>query len=203
MICYRQLVDNIHQQGFHLIDDFLAPMYAEALRGLALDLAERGQYEQGKIGSSQQSVNNQTIRRDQRYWLDERSGNDTITAYFQAMSAISTALNQQLFLGLSDFETHFAIYPPGAFYKKHVDQFNNNNDRRISCVYYLNENWQEHYGGYLRLYDHDDSLLADVMPTGNRLICFRSDLPHEVCETRQTRLSIAGWMKARSLRTAW
>lgn len=198
MICMTQLADNIHRQGFHLVDDFLDQNSANALRTTAQQLAKSHQYQNAKIGGHGQASSNPDIRRDQLHWLDERSDNPAIASYFQAIKSISNTLNQQLFLGLMDFETHFALYPPGAFYKKHIDQFNNKQDRRISCVYYLNKDWQDEFGGQLRLYDHDDNLLASVMPTANRLICFLSDLPHEVCETRQIRLSIAGWMKRRS-----
>jgi|GEM_PF-4071125 len=138
MICHTQLADDIHRQGFYLVDDFLDSNQANDLRILAQQLAETGHYQHGKIGSQVQSVSDLSIRRDQRHWLDEASDVPAVSHYFAAMKAVSNTLNEQLFLGLTDFETHFALYPPGAFYKKHVDQFHNKKDRRISCVYYLN-----------------------------------------------------------------
>jgi SM-20-related protein len=88
---------------------------------------------------------------------------------------------------------------PNGFYKKHVDQFATTKDRRISCVYYLNENWQPDFGGELTLYNTQDELLTHVQPLGNRFVCFNSDMPHEVCTAYQTRYSIAAWLKVRSL----
>ena len=32
-------------------------------------------------------------------------------------------LNRALFLGLFEFEGHFALYPEGAFYRTHYDSF--------------------------------------------------------------------------------
>lgn len=107
-------------------------------------------------------------------------------------------LNHALYLSLHEFETHFAIYQPGSFYKKHVDQFQSTKNRKISCVYYLNEQWQPSFGGKLNLYSPQDELLSEVIPLGNRLICFNSELPHEVELTHCTRYSIAGWMKTRT-----
>ena len=55
-------------------------------------------------------------------------------------------LNRALFLSLKDYETHFAIYPPGTFYEKHVDQFQSSGARKISFAFYLNENWTQSDG---------------------------------------------------------
>jgi SM-20-related protein len=93
---------------------------------------------------------------------------------------------------------HFAVYAPGSFYKRHVDQFATTKTRKISCVYYLNEKWLEEYQGELTLYDKENNLLQNVLPIGNRLICFNSELPHEVNPTLQTRYSITTWMKTRN-----
>jgi SM-20-related protein len=199
MVCYEEIVEAIYDRGFHVIDEFLPIEHVRGLRQYAHHLMAGNQFQAAKIGSQQNASTNQTIRRDKIYWLDESNENPNIQAYFTAMKAISTAFNQQLFLGLVDFETHFALYQPDSFYKKHIDQFSNKQERRISCVYYLNEEWQMSFGGQLTLYDKNDEILTSILPTSNRLVCFISDLPHEVSKTTQTRLSIAGWMKTRAL----
>ncbi|MBI2785834.1 MAG: 2OG-Fe(II) oxygenase, partial [Legionella longbeachae] len=79
------------------------------------------------------------------------------------------------------------------------DQFASQKTRKISCVYYLNSNWQLEFGGELKIYDEEGQLLQNVLPIENRFICFSSELPHEVCLTHQPRYSITGWMKTRSL----
>ena len=56
-------------------------------------------------------------------------------------------------------------------------------------------------GGQLNLYNQQDELIRAVFPEGNRFICFNSELPHEVALTHQTRYSITGWMKTRTLST--
>ena len=47
-------------------------------------------------------------------------------------------LNQSLFLGLNELEAHFAHYPAGSGYQRHLDSFQNSNLRRITIVVYLN-----------------------------------------------------------------
>ena len=194
-----ELAENIYKRGFHIIDHFLDDPHYHALSDLLKTRYELGKLNEAKIGHRERANNNISVRQDKTSWLDDVPGNPAINAYFSAIHAIRLNLNQSLFLGLTDFETHFAVYPPGAFYKKHVDQFKTTQDRRISCVYYLNKTWQQEFGGELTLYNIADQKLCSVLPRGNRFVCFSSELPHEVCETQQTRYSIAGWLKIRAI----
>jgi SM-20-related protein len=103
-------------------------------------------------------------------------------------------LSRALFLPLRDFESHFAIYPPGTFYKRHRDNFQKQNHRLLSLVLYLNENWSPEQGGTLRIYPEAEEP-KDVEPIGGRLVIFRSDLEHEVLPCHAPRYSITGWMR--------
>ncbi len=77
------------------------------------------------------------------------------------MDSLREAMNRGLFLGLEDFESRFALYPPGAFYLRHVDRFRDDDRRMVSAVLYLNDEWLPEYGGQLRMY-LDESLEQDV-----------------------------------------
>lgn len=193
----QNISDAIVTQGYHLIDSFMNEKDYFALLDEAKGLAQEGLFRSAKIGSNLNATLNETIRSDSICWVDDAPLSPAINHYVSAIQQLSRQLNQSLYLGLFDFETHFAVYQPGDFYKKHVDQFATKKTRRISCVYYLNPDWTPDMGGELKLYDSCDQLLATVFPQGNRLICFSSELPHEVCETRATRYSIAGWLKTR------
>ena len=81
----------------------------------------------------------------------------------------------------------------------HYQNLCKNLDRRISCVYYLNHNWQPEHGGELILYHKDNQLHTTIQPYGNRLVCFNSDLPHEVSTSHRMRYSIAAWFKVRTI----
>lgn len=192
------LSDAIFRQGYCVIDRFLEDNDYATLCSLAKHLNEQGEFRSGRVGNTLHLSQHETIRKDSILWLDKQ-GIPATTPYFQAIRQVSEDLNQTLFLGLTDFEAHFAFYSAGSFYKKHRDQFANQKERRISCVYYLNSNWLPSYGGALKLYDASERLLVEVLPEGNRFICFESNLLHEVCTAYQPRYSIAGWLRVRAL----
>lgn len=197
----QQLDDDIHTKGFFIIDDFLGNNHYQSLWETLQVVYRDGSFRAAKIGQNIDANHVPTIRNDQIYWLDEDSDDTAINAWFTKINGIRSILNQSLFLGLNNIEAHFAVYQLGNFYKKHVDQFATTLDRRISCVYYLNENWQPEHGGELKLYSLDEKTHTMIEPRANRLVCFNSNLPHEVCTTRHIRYSIAGWLKVRSMST--
>lgn len=195
----NQIDESIYHHGFYISDAFLDAAHYQELNNILKQAYLNGRFKLAKVGSSLNASQDLTIRNDQICWLDEEMPNVAIQTYFNKMHAIQTELNQSLFLGLNSIEAHFAVYQPGRFYKKHVDQFKGNLDRRISCVYYLNDDWQPEHGGELTLYDKNDNCLIRVEPKGNRFICFNSDLPHEVSVAHHIRYSIAGWLKVRGM----
>ena len=181
------------------MDDFLDQTVFQALQVAIRAKHQDGAFKLAKIGQSIHKSINQTVRNDEISWLDDQADCPAVHAYFSALDTLRVSLNQSLCLGLVDHEAHFAIYPPKHFYKRHVDQFAASKDRRISCVYYLNEHWEQAYGGELVLYDTSGEPLVSIMPKGNRLVCFNSDMVHEVLTSHQMRCSIAAWLKTRPM----
>lgn len=106
-------------------------------------------------------------------------------------------LNRRLFLGLFSFESHFAHYSPGDFYKKHYDAFRGGANRILSIVVYLNHGWQPDDGGELVLYlDDKDREGIKVTPSfGSVAIFLSEEFPHEVLPATRDRYSIAGWFR--------
>lgn len=191
--------DAIYNQGYHIIDDFLEEHYHKRLQNIIKTFDEEGLLKQAKIGHLKGHMQNLMIRRDKIHWIDEWHEDEAIQVYIHRLNGLSKLLNESLFLGLHDFEAHFAIYKAGDFYKKHVDQLHNTSERRISCVYYLNDQWNDLYGGELKLYHTNGHALATIMPESNRFVCFKSELPHEVAVTSHPRYSIAAWLKSRKI----
>ena len=191
--------DHLALQGYYIADNFFEEELYQLLASVAQSIHQKGLFQSAKIGMHIQAKHNSFIRKDEIYWLDHVCEYPSVKLYLQRMNELAISLNQLLFLSLSEFETHFAVYQPGSFYRKHVDQFHVTKTRKISCVYYLNKNWQSCFGGALKLYSQKDELVEEIAPLGNRFVCFDSELPHEVCATSQTRYSIAGWMKTRPL----
>ena len=88
-----------------------------------------------------------TVRNDKTHWLTRET--EAQTRFLDIMESLRSAMNRRLFLGLFEFEAHFALYEPGGFYQKHKDSFTGAANRILTTVTYLNENWQDEDGGYL------------------------------------------------------
>jgi len=107
---------------------------------------------------------------------------------------LKDSLNRNFFIGLEDFEGHFAIYPEGSFYKKHLDQFKTQQLRLITCILYLNFDRKTDDGGELRIYTEKETV--DILPEACKFICFRSDeIYHEVLPCKSKRFSLTGWLR--------
>lgn len=147
------------------------------------------------IGREQAFQVNTQIRKDETRWLTDEDPIDT--AYLAAMSAFRLAMNERLFLGLFDYEAHYAHYAPGAFYKRHVDAFKGQSSRILTTVLYLNPAWQTQDGGQLVIYQPDsDAIVTTVEPELGTFVVFLSDqFPHEVLACKQDRYSISGWFR--------
>jgi len=65
---------------------------------------------------------------------------------------------------------------PNGFLKIHVDFHKNKKlklNRRVNFLIYLNENWEENYGGHLELWDKDMSMcVSKILPIFNRVAMF-------------------------------
>src|SRR5690606_3894991 len=92
------------------------------------------------------------IRSDHVYWLDPDNLTPLQSEYWSRIDQLRLMFNQEFYLGLKSFEAHLAKYPPGSFYKRHIDQFQQVSYRIISCILYLNADWREGDGGELRIF---------------------------------------------------
>lgn len=198
LITSSLFIESLALNGYCVIDDWLAQRHYQGLQLLADITYKRNCFNPAKIGPSEQAIKRADIRRDSILWLDPFKDNEHVIAYYKALGKLIQVLNAELFLGIQHIEAHFAVYAPGTFYKKHVDQFLGKYDRKISCVYYLNEDWHTDYGGELTLYQKNNPPQS-ITPIGNRLVCFCSDMLHEVMITHKKRISIASWLKSRTM----
>jgi SM-20-related protein len=188
----------IEEEGFAVTNDFLP---AGAIAALARDARNRdaaGEFQDAGVGRGGARRQRSDIRGDRIAWLDESEVNAATRPWWSALERLRVALNQALFLGLFCFEGHYAIYPPGAFYKRHRDCFRGDDERILSCVLYLNESWTEADGGALRIYV-DGGTTRDILPLGGTLVCFLSDrFEHEVLPATRERLALTGWFRRRA-----
>lgn len=196
---FEPIIDGILNEGYGLTDNFLTTDEVTALASRLRQRREAGQFKAAGIGNQQVKVE-QTIRGDEILWLDEGNATAEETAFLQRIGSFVDYVNQTCYLGLRDYEFHYALYPPGTFYKRHLDQFRSDSRRKLSVICYLNTDWQETDGGQLALYlpdaDNNAERQVTVSPLGGRLVCFESArLEHEVLPATRERLSVTGWLK--------
>ena len=139
-----------------------------------------------------------SIRGDRIRWLDATQPAER--ALLDVLERLRMDLNRRAYFGLESIEAHFASYPAGALYRRHVDTFHDSDARVLSFVLYLNDGWQPSDGGELVLYSHeDDAELARITPSGGTLVVFESaHVSHEVLPATRTRRSVAGWFRRRA-----
>ncbi len=160
-----------------------------------LSLQEGNRFHRAGIGRGIEQTRNQFVRRDQIVWMD--SVHPEASTWFNWTTRLKTYLNRRLFLGLFSFESHFARYNPGDFYKKHLDAFRGESNRVLTLVTYLNRGWEPGQGGELVLYAPDEgNEMIRVVPAFGTLVIFLSEeFPHEVLAADRDRYSVAGWFR--------
>ncbi|MES2964077.1 MAG: 2OG-Fe(II) oxygenase [Bdellovibrionota bacterium] len=168
--------------------------FALEILELGKALHARGEFKLAGVGRGEQTKTALDIRRDEICWIESEQG--TVARNFlAALEQLRVTLNRELFLGLHDFEAHFAAYPPGGFYDRHIDRFKSDDARTISAVLYLNENWQRADGGELAIFDSSGES-KNVEPRLGTLVLFESaTVEHAVLESKAERWSIAIWFR--------
>lgn len=194
------LIDELAEKGWCVTNALFDASVIEDLAEEASQLWKSGEFRTAGIGIGNLKLVQTEIRGDRIFWLDNEALTDVQAKYIAIIESVRAELNYSLFLGLQSFEAHFALYPPGAGYKKHIDRFLTADERSISCVLYLNRNWQVSDGGQLRIYIEDN--YVEISPAAGTMVIFRSDsLWHEVMPATRPRWSLTGWFRRRSLRT--
>src|SRR5688500_1682122 len=190
---FDSIADNLAEQGYAVVDQFLSQ--SEIVDILELEAFKNGvdHFKKAGIGKNQGLQINEAIRGDYIQWLDKISAPPAAKVYLERLDELVKFLNQALFLSLKDFEVHLTAYPIGSYYKRHLDQFKQDDHRKLSVICYLNQNWNEFHGGHLRMHLPDGP--QDILPIAGRLVCFRSDqIEHEVMPATRERLSLTGWI---------
>lgn len=194
------IADGIADPGWCVATGFLSSAEVSALVEEAAALRGQGAFGPAGVGRGQGLAVNPEVRSDQILWVDAATSGASIRGYLARLEELRQTLNRELFLGLEDFEGHLAIYPPGSFYRRHLDQFRGVERRTLSCILYLNSDWQPDDGGALRIYvdPSDPERFAQVAPEGGTLVTFLSArFEHEVLPARRERLSLTGWLRRR------
>ncbi|CAM3570929.1 2OG-Fe(II) oxygenase [Flavobacterium gelidilacus] len=191
---FEELISSYIDSKIGISKDFLSEALANSLKNNLLKLYKDEELKSAGIGHFGTFAKNKEIRSDVIYWLDKENNNPHEIEFFALIEDFITYLNKECFTGIKSYEFHYALYKPGTFYKRHLDQFQDTSNRQFSMITYLNVDWKEGDGGELKVYDGEKSQI--VSPINRKTVFFKSnELEHEVLETNQLRLSITGWLR--------
>jgi len=198
---YEKVIDGLMEQRYSIVDDFFTKEEVAGLRKALMQKYDEDQFKKSAIGNQSNEKIIDAVRGDFILWLDEANAEGAERNFFNKLSEFTQYLNRTCFMGIAKQEFHYAVYPEGTFYKRHLDTFMNDSSRKLSVVCYLNdEDWKPEYGGELTLYTEENGkeIRKDIYPLQGRLVVFESQvLEHEVKPVNKKRLSITGWLKTR------
>lgn len=191
---FDTLIDSFIKDKVGLAADFLSVALSEALKANLLALVADGKFHYAGTGNESPEIRNAAVRGDSIYWLDRKHNTACEHDFFELMDKFIVYLNESCYTGITGYEFHYTLYGKGTFYKKHLDQFKNNDSRKYSMIMYLNTDWLKADGGELCI--HHKDRLQHIAPESGKTVFFKSDeLVHEVLETTVDRMSITGWLK--------
>jgi SM-20-related protein len=184
----------LRANGFVAVENSLSPVVRIRLDDVCRESAA---FAPAGVGRGSQRMQDAGIRGDVIRWLDDSKAADH--SFLTMMEELRIGLNQQLFLGLLHYESHYAVYGVGAHYDRHLDTLSGKQNRLLSTVVYLNDEWAPADGGELLLYRSGNaSAIATILPKPGLMVLFLSEeFPHEVLAAKKCRHSIAGWFRGR------
>lgn len=191
---FESMAMNLATQGVSIHPNALPQDLLQQLHQHVHAMSE-SQFKRAGIGRDDDLMLNKFVRKDEVCWINGES--HAGKAWLEWAGELQRYLNRHLYLGLFSFESHFAHYSPGDFYKTHKDAFKGESNRVVSLVVYLNPNWQQQDQGELVIYQPDSHQeLVRVTPSFGTIVAFLSeDFPHEVLPAQRDRYSIAGWFR--------
>jgi Rps23 Pro-64 3,4-dihydroxylase Tpa1-like proline 4-hydroxylase len=197
--------ESLIEKGFYVTPQpfsMLAKESIQTLREQSIELRSRGRFEQ----SWSEKIDNQgnVTRFDKEGVIacepDGQDYNDApdlivyMSVLLQTLPALlNTCLSQEnkeqedYQLSMSSFNAKLALtLPGGSTYPLHIDNpqgLADNDIRKLTCILYLNPDYQAGDGGELRIHTNEKETI-DVNPDGGRMVMFWSDeIPHEVLPT--------------------
>lgn len=191
---FETLISSFISDNVGIANNFLSEELAQHLKQNLLSLLQQKKLMKAGTGNESKLTFDNTVRGDSIYWLDRKHEDKYENEFLDQIDDFIKYLNRSCFAGITSYEFHYSLYEIGSFYKKHLDQFQDNSSRKYSMISYLNDNWQKSDGGELVVYQtYNDK---NITPIQGKTILFKSnELQHEVLATQKQRMSITGWLK--------
>ena len=188
------LIDSYLGNHIGIAPAFITQELSAGLQQNIIQLQEDDLMTPAGIGNEEVKDSNQKMRSDKIYWMDKSHNNLFENEFLLHAENFINYLNETCYAGINAYEFHYAVYEEGSFYKRHKDQFKNNNDRKFSLITYLNPNWVNEDGGQLQVYQNN--IMQQVAPHSQTAVLFKSDeIEHEVTRANRSRMSVTGWLK--------
>ena len=191
---FSDIAKDIEERGYSIKPAALPDELALLLHNHVVQMSQHKFHNAG-IGRGKGHTRSRFVRSDEICWItgESRAG----ALWLEWAEQFMQYMNRHLYLGLFQFESHFAHYKKGDFYKLHLDSFKGMANRILSIVVYLNPGWLPEDGGELVLYHPDDFEKGiKVTPLMGTVVTFLSEeFPHEVLASQRDRYSIAGWFR--------
>ena len=198
---YERIIEDLLAQQYSIVEDFFTVEDVSILRQSLVEKHEEDAFKKAAIGNRVNEIIVKSIRGDVILWMDELQANEAEMLFFNKINNLVNYLNKTCFLGILHKEFHYALYPEGTYYKRHLDTFQNDDRRKFSFVCYLiEEGCLPENGGELVLYLDENGKETEkvIYPFPGRVVIFESQIiEHEVKPVNKERMSITGWLKTR------
>lgn len=184
-------IDQLAANDWVYWDQLFSERFLQQLKKEAQDAWDRQLFKAAEIGHGSEKQRSSEIRGDSIFWLEPPP------AFLQkVLQQIQDQLNQELWIGITHYETHFARYEAGTGYQEHIDQSPHapHQQRLVSFVLYLNPSWEKPHGGELSIRTASGQEI--ISPLWGRLVLFKSAVvPHSVLPSQAERWSLTGWFR--------
>lgn len=188
MLDKNELLDGLEYDGWYTQSNALPECLVD---NLIKECHSRTMLKAG-VGHGVSKTINENIRADNISWIANNETSSSVVEYLNFVKSLQNDINRAFYLGLNDFESHFAQYPKGSFYKPHLDKFKKDGKRVVTLITYLNKSWQKGDGGELCLHLENEKKVIE--PYAGTIVCFLSDkILHEVMLANKERIAITGW----------
>ncbi|KAM4664829.1 prolyl hydroxylase EGLN3 [Discoglossus pictus] len=198
-LALEHIVPRLLSSGFCYLDHVLGEEVGDRVLEQVRRLHRDGALKDGQLTGHNRGVSKRHLRGDKIAWVaGTEDGCEAIGLVLSIIDRLVVLCGSRLgqYYVKERSKAMVACYPGnGTGYVRHVD--NPTGDGRcITCIYYLNKNWDaKTHGGVLRIFPDGGSRVADVEPLFDRLLFFWSDRrnPHEVQPSYATRYALTVW----------
>ena len=132
---FEGLIQGLIEDSYGCCNDFVLQ---DTVIGLAANMAilnDAGKMKTAGIGNKMDFQKDKLIRSDKINWIEQQSTNQYEVIFLKKIWRFINHLNKTCFTSIKSFECHYSNYEQGSFYKRHLDQFNNEDGRKYSIAY--------------------------------------------------------------------